>query len=168
MAIAPAELLKYEQLRDLGEGHEGLLQDRFRNHGREVTCIPAGWPGHAGRGSTPQLNQRHASWLLMAPGLLWLTALMIVPCLLIFMLAFYERGIYGGIDWSSDDARQFPPRIPNRSIFRSFSTARGWRLRNTDRTAHRLPAAYAIAKAPAVMADGPALSSRSCRSGRTT
>ncbi len=36
----------------------------------------------------------------MAPGLLWLTVLMIVPCLLIFVLIFFERGTYGGIDWS--------------------------------------------------------------------
>ncbi len=36
----------------------------------------------------------------MAPGLLWLTALMIVPCLLVFVLMFFERGTYGGVDWS--------------------------------------------------------------------
>ena len=37
----------------------------------------------------------------MAPGLLWLGLLMVVPCLLIFVLIAFERGTYGGIDWSA-------------------------------------------------------------------
>jgi spermidine/putrescine transport system permease protein len=36
----------------------------------------------------------------MVPGLLWLTLLMVVPCLLIFVLIFFERGVYGGVDWA--------------------------------------------------------------------
>ncbi len=39
--------------------------------------------------------------LLMLPGLLWLTALMVVPCALIFILIFFERGTYGGVDWAA-------------------------------------------------------------------
>lgn len=46
------------------------------------------------------MPQRLTSWLLMLPGLLWLTLLMVVPCLIILVTAFYERGIYGGVDWS--------------------------------------------------------------------
>lgn len=38
--------------------------------------------------------------LLMAPALLWLAALMVVPCGLVLALAFFRRGIYGGIDYS--------------------------------------------------------------------
>ena len=41
-----------------------------------------------------------APTFLMLPGLIWLLALMVVPCLLIFILAFFERGIYGGVDWN--------------------------------------------------------------------
>jgi spermidine/putrescine transport system permease protein len=37
----------------------------------------------------------------MAPGLLWLLGLMVIPCLLIFILIFFERGTYGGIDWAA-------------------------------------------------------------------
>lgn len=37
---------------------------------------------------------------LMTPALLWLTAFMVVPCLLILALAFFRRGIYGGIDYT--------------------------------------------------------------------
>ena len=36
----------------------------------------------------------------MAPALVWLTALMVVPCALLLALAFFQRGIYGGIDYT--------------------------------------------------------------------
>lgn len=51
----------------------------------------------AGRGSnmTPRLR----SWLLMLPGIGWLTVFMIVPCLIVFFYSFFERGVYGGIDY---------------------------------------------------------------------
>jgi spermidine/putrescine transport system permease protein len=38
--------------------------------------------------------------LLMSPALLWLTALMVIPCGLILVLAFFRRGIYGGIEYT--------------------------------------------------------------------
>ena len=38
--------------------------------------------------------------LLMAPALAWLTAFMVVPCLLILALAFFRRGLYGGIEYT--------------------------------------------------------------------
>ncbi len=37
---------------------------------------------------------------LMTPALLWLFGLMVVPCLLILALAFFRRGIYGGIEYT--------------------------------------------------------------------
>lgn len=37
---------------------------------------------------------------LMSPALAWLTAFMVVPCLLILALAFFHRGVYGGIEYS--------------------------------------------------------------------
>ena len=37
---------------------------------------------------------------LMAPALGWLTVFMVIPCLLILALAFFRRGIYGGIEYS--------------------------------------------------------------------
>lgn len=43
---------------------------------------------------------RLRSSLLMTPALTWLTALMVVPCALVLALAFFRRGIYGGIDYS--------------------------------------------------------------------
>jgi spermidine/putrescine transport system permease protein len=41
-----------------------------------------------------------ASTTLMAPALAWLTALMLLPCALILALAFFRRGIYGGIEYT--------------------------------------------------------------------
>ena len=36
----------------------------------------------------------------MAPALAWLTAFMVVPCALVLGLAFFRRGIYGGIEYT--------------------------------------------------------------------
>lgn len=35
----------------------------------------------------------------MLPGIGWLTVFMIVPCLIVFFYSFFERGVYGGIDY---------------------------------------------------------------------
>ncbi|MEI4261212.1 ABC transporter permease [Roseovarius sp. D0-M9] len=37
---------------------------------------------------------------LMTPALVWLTAFMVVPCVLILALGFFRRGIYGGIEYT--------------------------------------------------------------------
>jgi spermidine/putrescine transport system permease protein len=37
---------------------------------------------------------------LMAPALAWLVGLMVIPCGLVLALAFFQRGIYGGVDYS--------------------------------------------------------------------
>ncbi len=39
--------------------------------------------------------------LLMAPALLWLGALMVAPCALVLALAFFRRGLYGGIEYTA-------------------------------------------------------------------
>lgn len=44
-----------------------------------------------------KLDLRRA--VLLGPGLLWLTLLLAVPCALIFAYSFFERGVYGGIDY---------------------------------------------------------------------
>ena len=46
-----------------------------------------------------QVNSK-ASLPLMAPALAWLAALMVVPCGLILALAFFRRGVYGGIEYT--------------------------------------------------------------------
>ena len=37
--------------------------------------------------------------VLVGPGLGWLLILMVLPCVLIFGISFFERGIYGGIEY---------------------------------------------------------------------
>lgn len=95
------------------------------------------------------MNARLVSWLLMAPGLLWLGVLMVVPCLLILVLIAFERGIYGGIDWSAMTAdnirRAFDPLYL--SIF--LDSARIAGLATLVALLIGYPAAYAISRAPA-------------------
>ena len=95
------------------------------------------------------MSPRLTSTLLMAPGLLWLGLLMVVPCLLIFVLIFFERGIYGGIDWNAatleNIRRAFDPLYL--SIFIDSAVIAG--LATLIALLIGYPAAYAIAKAPA-------------------
>lgn len=95
------------------------------------------------------MNTRSATWLLMLPGLLWLGLLMVVPCLLIFVLIFFERGIYGGIDWAAPTfenvTRVFDPLYL--TIFLDSAVIAG--VSTVVALLIGYPAAYAIAKAPA-------------------
>ena len=45
------------------------------------------------------MNDRKPVFLI-APALAWLTAFMVIPCLLVLALAFFRRGIYGGIEYT--------------------------------------------------------------------
>ena len=72
---------------------------------------------------------------------------MVVPCLIILVTAFYERGIYGGVDWRSSPST-ISSAPANGSISRSSS------IRPASPALPPLfalligyPAAYAIAKA---------------------
>ena len=122
LGIRPADLLKYEQLRDLGQVQKAYTQGRLGNHGREVsdqsTTLRAPVSQVPGRlrqadttpgppatstGPKPQsrMSNRVKSLLLILPGVGWITVFMIVPCLIIFVYSFFERGVYGGIEFNS-------------------------------------------------------------------
>ena len=45
------------------------------------------------------MSPRLRSFLLILPGTSWLIVFMIVPCLIVFFFSFFERGVYGGIDY---------------------------------------------------------------------
>ena len=45
------------------------------------------------------MTDRLARILLAAPAILWLVVLMVVPCALLLVNSFFERGVYGGIDY---------------------------------------------------------------------
>jgi spermidine/putrescine transport system permease protein len=91
---------------------------------------------------------RSGPWLLMAPGIAWLVIFMVLPCTLIFVLIFFERGIYGGIDWGA---------VTGENIIRALDPLYATILWDSARIAFLAtaialligyPAAYAIAHAP--------------------
>jgi len=87
-------------------------------------------------------------WLLLGPGLAWLAVFLVVPCALVFLHAFFERGIYGGIDYVftlENFARAADPLYL--SIF--LDSARIAGLATLIALLLGYPAAYAIARAPA-------------------
>jgi spermidine/putrescine transport system permease protein len=94
---------------------------------------------------TPQTLSR----LLMLPGLLWLTALMIIPCALIFVLAFFERGTYGGVDFSAVTFENFTRAIDPLYASIIWDSARIALTATAIALLIGYPAAYAISKAPA-------------------
>ncbi len=84
---------------------------------------------------------------LMTPALVWLTAFMVVPCLLILALAFFRRGIYGGIEYTftmENIALVFDPLYAG--IFLKSAWIAG--LSATIAVVIGYAAAYAIAAAP--------------------
>jgi len=93
------------------------------------------------------MTRRFTSFLLILPGLGWLTAFMIVPCLIIFFFSFFERGVYGGIDYVfnfGNFTRSLEPIY--RSIF--FNSARIAATATLVALLIAYPAAYAISLAP--------------------
>ncbi len=94
------------------------------------------------------MSSRFAAWLLMAPGLLWLGILMVVPCLLVFALAFFERGTYGGVDWSVFTLENF--RRAGDPLYLSIflDSARIAAVSTLLALLIGYPAAYAITRAP--------------------
>lgn len=94
------------------------------------------------------LTARRQRALLILPGLGWLFFLMIVPCLIVFSFSFFERGIYGGIDYVftfANYARAIEPIYL--SIF--LQSAKIALAATLIALVIGYPAAYAVAQAPA-------------------
>ena len=94
-----------------------------------------------------RLSPRAARLLLLAPGAGWLAVFMVLPCLLIFVYAFFERGVYGGVDFqfSLDNFR----RAADPVYFGVFiDSARIASLVVVASVLIAYPAACAIAQAP--------------------
>ena len=83
----------------------------------------------------------------MAPGLLWLGLLLVLPCALIFVTAFYQRGLYGGVNWSAATLENFS-RAGEWLYVRIFlDSARVAGLATVLALVIGYPAAYAISRA---------------------
>ena len=93
------------------------------------------------------MDQRLRSWLLMLPGIGWLTVFMIVPCLLIFFYSFFERGIYGGIDYIFG-AQNFVRALEPVYLGIFLTSARIAATATVIAVLLAYPAAYAISLAP--------------------
>jgi spermidine/putrescine transport system permease protein len=83
----------------------------------------------------------------MAPGVLWLLGLMVVPCLLIFLLAFFERGTYGGIDWDAPTFENLKRAADPLYLTIFWDSARIALLTTILALLIGYPAAFAISKA---------------------
>jgi len=93
------------------------------------------------------MNNRLKSAVLLGPGLGWLALFMVVPCALIFTYAFFERGVYGGIDYVftfENFARAFDPLYMG--IFLQSAKIAG--LATLIAILIAYPAAFAITRAP--------------------
>jgi spermidine/putrescine transport system permease protein len=86
--------------------------------------------------------------LLAAPAIAWLVLFMVAPCVLIFVYAFFERGLFGGIDYNFtlDNFKRVVDPLYARIFLNSARIA----LTTTIiAILIAYPAAYAIARAPA-------------------
>ena len=93
------------------------------------------------------MQSRRMRAVYLAPGLIWLGALLVVPCLILLVNSFFERGIYGGIDYIF--------------TYENYDRASDWLYASIFLTSARIaglatlfailiayPAAWAIARAP--------------------
>jgi spermidine/putrescine transport system permease protein len=64
-------------------------------------------------------------FVLLGPGLLWLAVFLVVPCALVFTYSFFERGVYGGIDYifSFGNYERAVDALYLRIFFKSFQIA---------------------------------------------
>lgn len=84
----------------------------------------------------------------MGPGFLWLVLFMVVPCGLVLVVAFYERGIYGGVDWSAFTFENFERATELVYLLIFADSARIAAIVTLLALFIGYPAAYAISKAP--------------------
>jgi len=93
------------------------------------------------------MHNRLKTAILLGPGLGWLALLMVVPCALVFTYAFFERGVYGGIDyvWTLEN---FQRAVDPLYLGIFLNSARIAGLATLIAILIAYPAAYAITLAP--------------------
>jgi len=96
--------------------------------------------------SSLHADRKLSAWLL-TPGLGWLLVFLVLPCLLVLVYSFVERGAYGGIEWTftwDNYQRAFDPLYLG-ILLKSAKIAA---LATLFAVLIGYPAAYAIARAP--------------------
>jgi spermidine/putrescine transport system permease protein len=82
------------------------------------------------------------------PGLLYLAAFLLVPCALVLVLAFFERGPYGGVDWSTASLVNFRRAFDPLYLGILWDSARIALIATAAAVLIAYPVAYAIALSP--------------------
>lgn len=101
--------------------------------------------------ATDTTGSRQGSWLpgwLLAPALAWMAAFFLVPLLLVLIISFASRGLYGGVEWTftlGNYANLADP-LYLRVFVRSFALAGATTVLCL---LLGFPLAYSIAQAPA-------------------
>ena len=90
---------------------------------------------------------RDRSLLLVLPGFLWLGLFMVLPCAIIFATAFFERGVYGGIDYETVTAENFRRAFDPLYLSILLDSARIALSATALSILIAYPAAYAISRA---------------------
>ena len=103
----------------------------------------------------------------MAPGLGWLVFFMVVPCLLVLVIAFFERGIYGGVDWAAPTLENFRRAIDPLYLDDLPRQRRVAGAATLIALVIGYPAAYAITLQPPARGKRRSYFSPCCRSGPT-
>jgi spermidine/putrescine transport system permease protein len=85
--------------------------------------------------------------LLMLPGFLWLLALLVVPCGVVFAMAFFERGVYGGVDYGTATLENFRRALDPVYLAILVDSARIALTATLLSILLAYPAAYAISRA---------------------
>lgn len=87
--------------------------------------------------------------LLAAPGLGWIALFLLVPCGVLFVNAFFERGIYGGIDYEARTLDNFARVLDPLYVEVFLGSARVALAATVVAVILAYPAALAISLAPA-------------------
>jgi spermidine/putrescine transport system permease protein len=95
--------------------------------------------------------QNKRAFILILPGFLWLVGLMVVPCAVIFAMAFFERGVYGGIDYSAATFANFRRATDPLYLSILLDSARIALTATALALLLAYPAAYAITRAKPVL-----------------
>jgi spermidine/putrescine transport system permease protein len=85
---------------------------------------------------------------LTLPGLLYLAAFLVVPCSLVLVLAVFERGLYGGVDWSVVTAANLERALDPLYLRIVLDSARIAATATVAAILIAYPVAYAIALCP--------------------
>lgn len=93
------------------------------------------------------MPRNNSAFLLMAPGFLWLVLLLVIPCAVIFAMAFFERGVYGGIDYGAVTVENFRRAIDPLYLSILLDSARIALTATALSVLLAYPAAYAISRA---------------------